>query len=225
MKSLIVIALALFLTGCAGYTTVKPDGTTKTPAAVGVLQASAISHAACEPIAPFAPIKTGVGTCEPGDDACHNMKVVEAVVNGFAKLEYDEEIQAGQKDGCHAQVASETKEYFRAQATKYKEAGRFGSNAAGWLGKYGIGKVLFGAFEGSTQGGDTVVRELNVNAESGGTGEGGASGGVNQVVNVGPGSIKAAIDDGSQVDAEKPIIGDDNEFSDNDSPNTEIDNF
>lgn len=209
---LVVFGLATIvgMSGCAGtLQETRPDGTVvKTPASVAVIQASADSHATCGEEMGFSLSVDEISKLSASAQA-------EAMRNVpmMALLGYLKEKEGG---GCHEQIASETREFFRAQSVKYQQFGMVGKT--GLIGGFTyLGfKSMFDALAAVGQVGDTNIGEVNVSgATDGASGEGSFTGGnVEQNINLGNGSLSNATDGGMNSFGEKPIQGDGNSFDD-----------
>ena len=214
---LLFVLLFFAVAGCAGsVTTVGLDGSkTSKPAAVAVMEASALSHSTCEPSQQQLDV-TEITKLSASAQAEYMRNVPMMMVLGLLQ----------DKDGgCHAQVASATKEYFRSQATKYRQFGNFGQTIGRWVGGYLIADSVIDGIAAAGAVGDTNVGEINVSAGSqGAAGEefGVPGGSVNQNVNIGNGTLTSAGEGGVNAFGEKPILGDGNTFNDNDSPSTSV---
>ena len=214
---LLVVLLFFAVAGCAGSSKIEyADGRTESiPAAVSVMEASALAHSSCEPAQQQLDV-TEITKLSASAQAEYMRNVPMMMVLGLLQ----------DKDGgCHAQVASATKEYFRSQATKYQQWGMVGrAGVVGGFAYLGV-KSVVDAIAAAGAVGDTNVGEINVSAGSqGAAGEefGVPGGSVNQNVNIGNGTLTSAGEGGVNAFGEKPILGDGNTFNDNDSPNTSV---
>ena len=211
-KAMVVILVAFsfaLLNGCAGSVkTTKPDGTKiSTPAAVAVMEASALAHDTCaeerDIMAEFAGLNCNDPSLkEGGQEECYQTK--QMAMFAVALTEKDN----GER--CHAQIASEAKAYFASQAGKYNMWGSIG-RAGIWGGVtvFGI-KSFTGMVDGAISAAGDEINTGNINVTksddpmTGGEG-GGDTGGIGgQTVTIGSGSV-ASGERSAVIDSEKAI--------------------
>jgi len=191
-----------------------------TPASVAVIQASALSHQSCGKEEKSFSLNVDEISKLSASAQAEAMRNVPMM----ALLGYIQSKESG--GGCHEQIASETREYFKSQSVKYQQWGMVGR--AGVIGGFTYlgAKSIIDGIAAAGAVGDTHIGEVNVSGNStggaGGMAAGGAGGDVTQSISLGNGSLNNAASGGLNAFGEKPIHGDGNVLEDNDSPNTSI---
>jgi len=218
MKFILISAIALLLASCAGtlktYDATTGKKTSSIPAGVAVMQAGANQLKECPDLPNYIMSVDDITKLSASAQAEAVRNIPMMALLGMVQ---------NKGNDCYTAIADSTREFFKAQSTKYQQWGMVGKAGVIGAATYFTVDSIIGGLAAASAVGDSYVGELNISGSStggagGGEGVAGLGGALDQNINIGNGTQNRSA--GNLTFGEKPINGDGNSFQDNDGGNT-----